>query len=384
MARPARVLAIGWFGEGNLGDEAMLEGLLRLLERAAGPVETTVATSDPAGTAARFGTRTMRRAAPAASGFRNGGLVKAALRADLVTLGGGDLIREQADGTVPALNWLSRLRVPLELRRRTALVGVSVGELATPTVVDEVRRYLRRITLLAARDSASRAALEELSGRPVHLMGDLALEALDGPVGVGSAVASPVPRIGVATREIIGRGPSVAEDASETLRAQLAGALDRLVDETGARVDLVPFRTRPGKRHRDDDARAGEALADLARTGASWVRHEAPADAADFAAVAADLDLVLAVRLHGAILGAAAGRRVVGIAYDPKVSAFLGDLGLADHVLPLDASSAEIAGAVRRALEDDGLETRVRAGVAAARERTRALEPHLAALLGRR
>ena len=107
MTRRRRVLAIGWFGENNLGDEAMLDGLLRLLHRALGDLDVTVATRDPADTAATHGTRTMRRPAPADSGFTNRELLWASLRSDLVTLGGGDLIREQADGVVPALNWLT-------------------------------------------------------------------------------------------------------------------------------------------------------------------------------------------------------------------------------------------------------------------------------------
>jgi polysaccharide pyruvyl transferase WcaK-like protein len=375
MSHTARILSIGWFGEGNLGDEAMLEGLLRLLDRAIGPVATTVATGDPAGTARRFGTPVIRRVSPARSGFRNLDLVRASLRADLVTLGGGDLIREQADGTVPALNWLSRLRVPLRLHRRTALLGVSVGELFSPGVIEAVRGYLRDITLIAARDEASAARLAELAGRPVARMGDLALEALE-PLPPTAPGRHGVPRIGVATRDIIGRGPSVPASASTDLRSALAAALDRVVDETGARVELVPFRTRPGVRP-DDDARAGEALAALARSGGDWIRHDRPDGAAAFGAIAEDLDLVVSVRLHGAVLGAAAGRRVVGIAYDPKVAGFLADLGVPGQAVALDASAGDIAGTVLRSLEDPSLEARIRAGVTAVREATRALEPRL-------
>src|SRR5512140_3967532 len=99
MPRSRRVLAIGWFGAGNLGDEAILEGLHRWLVRAAGPIDLTVSSSDPAATRAAHGVKAVRLRPPAASDFRDLDLVRAAWRADLVTLGGGDLIREQADGT---------------------------------------------------------------------------------------------------------------------------------------------------------------------------------------------------------------------------------------------------------------------------------------------
>ena len=243
MTRRRRVLAIGWFGENNLGDEAMLEGLLRLLHRALGDPDVTVATRDPADTAAAFGTRTMRRAAPADAGFTNRELLWASLRSDLVTLGGGDLIREQADGAVPALNWLTRVRVPLRLRRPVALLGISVGDLFSPDVIHTVSDYLGRIPLVAARDTASAARLTELGARNVVTIGDLALEALDGPPPP-PAPPNGRPRIGVVFREILGRGRDVPETTNERLQAELAAALDRLVAGLGARVELIPFRTR--------------------------------------------------------------------------------------------------------------------------------------------
>ena len=371
---------MGWFGAGNLGDEAMLEGLLRLLDRALGPTDTTVLTSDRAGTAATYGTKVIQRVDPAASGFRNLELVRSVVASDLVTLGGGDLIREQANGIVPARNWLSRLRVPFALRRSTALIGVSVGELMSEEVLADIRHDVDRIRLVAVRDSVSRDRLAALTSRPVHLMGDLALEALD----VVTPDERPPsmdgrPHIGVCLREILGRGPSVAEDIDRQLAPVLASALDRLVERTGARIELIPFRTRGPKRRPDDDANAGEAVAALARTGSDWVRHPQPTGAAAFGTIASGLDAILAIRLHGAILGAAAGRRVIGIDYDAKVSGFLADLGVPGQVVPLDASADDLAATVERTLADAELEARIVAGVAQMRERTRAIEP----LLGR-
>jgi polysaccharide pyruvyl transferase WcaK-like protein len=376
MARPRRVLAIGWFGAGNLGDEAMLEGLQRWATRALGPVELTVTSSDPEGTRAGHGVRAIALRPPEDSGFRAFDLVGATWRADVVTLGGGDLIREQADGVAPALNWLTRMRVPFGLRRRTALVGISVGELFSPRVLEAVGHHVRRFGLVAARDTASAARLAELSGRPVEVMGDLALEAL-APLPARAERQGP-PRIGLTPRHIHGRGPGVPTDATERLGKTLASALDAVVAETGASIELIPFRA--GRNKRDDDDVAGEAIAAAAATGAAWRRWPAPVRAADFAAIVTDLDLVLSVRLHGAVLAAAAGRPVLAISYDDKVRGFLKDLELPDQALPLDADANEIRAAVLRSLADDALDARVRTGVTAARARTAALDARLRAL----
>lgn len=378
MARPRRVLAIGWLGAGNLGDEVMLEGLRRWLGRALGPLELTVTSSDPDATRAAHGAAAIRLRPPQASGFRDWDLVRASWRADLVTLGGGDLIREQADGTIPALNWLARMRVPFRLRRRTALVGVSVGELFTPRVIEAVAPQLRRFSLLAARDTESARALAELTGRHASVMGDLALEA-SGPVPL--LEAGRVPRIAVTTREIVGRGPSVSHDAGARLETELAIALDRVAATTGARVELIPLRPHVGSRRRDDDERAGESLAARAATGEAWIRREPPRNAQAFAQLMAKVDMVVSVRLHGAVLAAGSGRRVVGIAYDPKVSGFFRDLGLPGQGLPLDADARSIGDVILASLEDASLEERITRGVATLRERTRALDAKLRALV---
>ena len=381
MTRRRRVLAIGWFGENNLGDDAMLSGLLRLLDRSLGGADVTVATRDPEDTAAAFGARTMRRPAPGDSGFTNPELLWTSLRSDLVTLGGGDLIREQADGVVPALNWLNRVRVPLRLRRPVALLGISVGDLFSPHVIRAVTNDLRRIPLVAARDSASAARLAELGAPNVITIGDLSLEALAAPPAVPGR-PNARPRIGVVFREIIGRGRDVPETTNERLQTELAEALDRLVVGVEAQVELIPFRTRGAKPRPDDDARAGEALAARAASSAAWVRHARPESAQAFADLAAGLDLIVAVRLHGAVLGTGAGRPVLGIAYDAKTTGFLADLGLAEQALRLNATADEIAAAARRTLDDPTIVERTCAGVAAMRERTRLLEPLLARLAG--
>jgi polysaccharide pyruvyl transferase WcaK-like protein len=169
---------------------------------------------------------------------------------------------------------------------------------------------------------------------------------------------------------------------NEHVQAELAVALDRLASSLHAQIELIPFRTRGAKPRPDDDARAGEALAARAASGPRWVRHPRPASAPAFADLARGLDLILAVRLHGAVLGTGAGRPVVAIAYDSKTTGFLTDLGLADQALELGATADEIEAAVRRTLADPTIVERTREGVAAMRELTRRIEPALSRLAG--
>ncbi len=380
MVRPVRVLAIGWFGERNLGDEAMLDGLLTNLRRAFGEVELTVMSADPAATSAALPVRSIPLPPLDRAGYRNPAMVRAAWHADLVTLGGGDLVREARGAVAPARFWLRRLRVAHALRRPTVALGISVGELADRALVAETTARLSKLSVIAVRDRESVERIVALGLPAPHRIGDLALDAGgSGTVPPRSSRGAGL-RIGVITRELVGR-PGLDRDAGERLHAALAAALDATVEARGATIQLVPFRTRPRPGLRDDDSVAGEALAARATTGSRWIRTPAPASAAAFGTIAADLDLIVSVRLHGLVLGAAAGVPVLGFAYDPKVADFLADLGTADQSLPLDADTGAIRAAIDRTLDDGELPARLAQGVAAARARTAAFVPHLAALV---
>ncbi|MGE5599608.1 MAG: polysaccharide pyruvyl transferase family protein, partial [Bacteroidota bacterium] len=79
--------------------------------------------------------------------------------------------------------------------------------------------------------------------------------------------------------------------------------------------------------------------------------------------------VVLGMRLHALIFAALAGVPPVGLAYDPKVTAFLARLGLAEMALPLDAGSGEVWRAMAAAREARGsIEARLAESVARLRE----------------
>lgn len=77
-------------------------------------------------------------------------------------------------------------------------------------------------------------------------------------------------------------------------------------------------------------------------------------------------DVTLAARLHGAVFSARVGTPVAGLAYLPKVSSFLGAIGLGRHCVELEAAtSGSIVSAVSRARQEDRNTVRNRAATLA-------------------
>ena len=277
-----RVLLSGYYGFGNVGDEAILAALTAGLRQRGHEVE--VLSADPAAT---------RRALDVAASHRLAGLPLALARADALVSGGGGLLQD-ATSRRSLRYYLGVIRAARATGLRTVVYGQSIGPLSlrgrTATV-----RALRGLPV-AVRDQASHRLLAD-AGIAAARVADAAL-ALPRPDRQGGAGLLLVPRAGVAgAREAL------------TRLARTAAA-----DGTAVRVAAL----QPG-------ADVAEAARIVAAADGVEVLELAEPDAALVACAAADA--VVSVRLHGLILAARAGTPHLGIGYDPKVAGFLAASG---------------------------------------------------------
>ncbi len=155
-----RVLVSGYYGFGNLGDEALLAGLIGGLSRYGH--QPVILSGDPAASRALHGV-------PAAARLR--GLVPALLRADALVSGGGGLLQDRTSRR--SLDYyLGVIRLAKRLGKRVVVYGQSLGPLS-----DEGRAAtaaaLRGLPL-ALRDEQS-LELARAMGLTAVLVADAAL-----------------------------------------------------------------------------------------------------------------------------------------------------------------------------------------------------------------
>ncbi len=299
--RGLRLLASGFYGGFNLGDEAVLAGLLRLMREAPCHVDLTVLSGNPELTAQTHGVRAMSRA------LARDMLARAVelRRSDALILGGGGLlqdisgrrgIRGTLGRTLSLANWARRAHVPL------VFWGVGVGPLR-PRAIPLVARALRSAAIVAVRDEASQSLCAEL-GVEARLVPD-------------HAWALPLP----------------ARDAGDRLGISLR-------HWQGLDVGAVArgLRAVQGRFHRpalfiameEPDLEVGHMLQEALGADSLEVPDRLPtlAGAVDQFGQCAG---IVAMRLHAGLLAAAQGIPSIGIAYDAKVSELhrsLGDDGL--------------------------------------------------------
>ena len=329
------ILISGFYGFGNIGDEAVLAGMLQSLRARLGDVPCTVLSADPRATEAAHRVTAVGRTDPAA-------IVRAMRRARLFISGGGALLQDVTSGR-SALYYLGLLRLAAALVPRTMVYASGIGPLRRPIIRYLARRVLDRTDAVTVRDADAAALVQALGIRKDPLLSaDPAVllrpaEAARAAALLDRSVAADVPLVGVAVRPWAG----------DAFVAPLSAALHRVARHRGAGIVVVPFYPAvdlPISR-RLVEACEGNLVA-------------APITPAEAMALTSRMEVLVGLRLHALLFAAAVGTPPVGLAYDPKVASLFRDFDM-DGPVALDAD----AEALTRAIEDawDQREARRRA-----------------------
>ncbi len=301
-----RVLLSGYYGFGNLGDDALLEIIVHQLKTRYPYAEIDVLSAEPERTAHAFGVDATAR-------MDFGAIGRAIGRAHVVLSGGGGLL-QNATSLKSLVYYANILRTAVAEKKAAMIFAQSIGPLDF-LGKQTVRQCARGISAATVRDERSRELLQPLvphltvrrTADPVFLFehGDDARspDLDDAGLGLGSE-----PLVLVAVRKTA----RFAEGAQT-----IALAVDRLSERHGARVAFVPFGGAA-------DAEAATLVIRKCQSQPALV----PLDGlATIARAIERAQLVIGVRLHALILAARFGVPFLAVPYDPKVAALTEDLG---------------------------------------------------------
>lgn len=312
MTPGASAVVSGYYGYANTGDEAVLEAILRDLARECPGVAITVLSGSPESTAATYGVRSVHR-------FRAGQVWEALRRADLLVSGGGSLLQ---DVTSSRSLWyyLGVMTMARAAGAKVMVYANGLGPLRRPLNRVLTASVLRGVDRITVRDPES---LEVLFG--------LGVSRPDAVVTADPAFGlEPLPP---RDREQLlaelgldpGRGPIFALALRpwpgwDEMSAAAIAAVGLLAKGVGGQVLLLPMQ-----HHRDAGVAAameglppGVPVTDAGTHRALGAR--------ELLTVVGCCTVLVGMRLHSLVFAAAGGVPFVGLAYDPKVSAFVGYL----------------------------------------------------------
>ena len=309
--RSERVLLIGNYGNGNVGDDAIL---LQMAPTALAHGRVVVLSRHPERIASLVPDVSCR-----AMVSRHA--LAAFVRADTVVIGGGGMFGRGLPPLVALLPFV--LLASTYLGKDVELRAVGAYPDMPPPVAWGLRRLVRRSRHASARDPASVTAL----GGPdlVTLVRDPAWALEPAPSGVvttllaDAGVDTSLPLVAVALK------PGAGEATDDHLLAAVADGLDRWASDGAGQIIFLSLSDK-------GDYNLGAALTDLdlgnrlqeGMTHGDRVRFVGPGlHPAVMRGVIGRCTAVVALRLHAQIFAKSAGRPLFGLSFEAKCDEFL-------------------------------------------------------------
>jgi polysaccharide pyruvyl transferase CsaB len=313
MDEPFRVGISGSYGGLNLGDEAILEGILAEL-RASVPVEITVFSRNPEDTLKRHG---VQRAVPVREMSREQVRPEIA-RLDLFVLGGGGILFDAEAGI-----YLREVMLAHEENVPVLVYAISAGPLERSGSKAAVKEALDGAAVVSVRERLSQHVLESLGvQREIHVTADPALLLTPQAPPADALAREGIERrgtwlIGVSVRE---PGVAAPDLDADHYHALLANAVDYLVERFNADLIFVPLESRML-----DLQHSHAVLAKMANPHRARVL-KGTYTAGEMLAFMKHFDFAVGMRLHFLIFAALQHVPFVALPYGGKVEGFLEDL----------------------------------------------------------
>jgi polysaccharide pyruvyl transferase CsaB len=307
------LLLAGYLGAGNLGDDAVMLGLVHGLGGASYSV--TVLSGNPEETHRLYGFPSVPR--------RDNKAIEVAIqRCDALIFPGGSIFQDSTSMMSPSY-YAGLVETAKKYNKKVVLVGQGIGPLNGFLGKGASRKALNMADGITVRDPAALQTLKDLGvTKPARVAAD-------------SAFLLPVPRLseeagyGMAGMRTVALAPRPVKDKGRDI-AGLFGELCKLLYQAGTMPTLLPMDKNEDVPLIDAISKAqGGRVPDLRKISTPMEAQQR----------IARMDAVLAMRLHAGILAATVGVPPLMINYDPKVAAFskLLDLGPA---VPLENLTA--------------------------------------------
>ncbi len=307
------LLLAGYLGAGNLGDDAVMLGLVHGLGGAGYSV--TVLSGAPEETHRLYGFPSVPR--------RENKLVEAAIiKCDALVFPGGSVFQDASSMMSPTY-YAGLVDTAKKHGKKVVLVGQGIGPLNGFIGKGASRKALNQADGITVRDPMALQALKDLGvTKPARMAAD-------------SAFLLPVPRLtdeggyGLQGMKTVAVAPRPVKEKGRDI-AGLFGELCKLLYQAGTMPTLLPMDRAEDIPLIDAISKAqGGRVPDLRKlTTPMEVQQRL-----------ARMDAVLAMRLHAGILAATVGIPPLMVSYDPKVTAFAKGLDLG-AALPLEGLTA--------------------------------------------
>ncbi|MDF1500223.1 MAG: glycosyltransferase [Anaerolineales bacterium] len=353
-----KILIAGHYGFGNIGDEAILAGMLADLRARSPGSEITVLTGDDSHPSIKPYREISWTNLPA--------ILDAVRASDLIILGGGGLFHDYW-GCDPStilssehvgLSYFSGIPLAAYLfEKPLMLYSVGIGPLQSDEAVRLTEMCVGLADMVAVRDECSLNYIKAKLNPACWQLRDI-FQTADPAAGLTRSYIEATSDIGK-TFTPADREPIVGvalrdwpwQDDASNWPERAARAIDNIVETINCQIHLLRFQFSPDAAFDDLDF----AYKIIAASQNPRAIH-APVDIFDPFEMMdhiASCDAILAMRLHALHFGFSHGIPSVALAYDPKISDLMKAAGLEAYCIPMDqVHDVDVGMLVAKAIEN--------------------------------
>lgn len=359
-----RIFIIGWFGVGNVGDEAILLSMLTNLGETLPEAEFTVLSFNAENTAALLAdNRQVKQIVYFGSKLRVlnsdfAGVWRSLRSADLVIIGSGGLFQDIYNWYPVPFFTLMTLLAKL-LRKQTMFYALGIGPLRTWFGRKLCRLAADMADLISVRDEESKKLLLDLGiDQDIYVTADPAFALSPAPAERAKEILACEGvrpdgqlRVGIAIHELLPWGKGGKQE--------LACVLDKLVDQRDASLVFIPFGRYPDSWFRPELVLPVDLRFSL--TMARMLNHESTVltgryTPQEIMAVVGQMDLMISMRLHGLIMSLTMGVPTLALTYlrETKLRSLMNRVGEPERSLEVESlTQAQLDGLIGEVLGED-------------------------------
>ena len=300
-----KIIISGYYGYHNSGDDSILLGIIRALNKNCPGAHLVVLSKNPAETKKLYGVESINR-------FDILKIIKALKSSDLFISGGGSLLQDMTSSK-SLLYYLSLIRLAEFFKIKTFVYANGIGPINKKTNRKKVKKVLNKADIITLRENGSKKELENL-----------------GVSTCPKITADPVffiePESEKLTKEYLQKKGLeenekyfvVSPRPWQTLKKDFAQQTAQFCKEINSKYNLVPviLAMQPAK----DGALCGE-IAKNSQCKCVFINEVLGCER--ILGILKNASFSAAMRLHTLIYAAKVGTPSIGISYDPKVAAML-------------------------------------------------------------
>ena len=304
-----KILISGYYGFNNVGDEAILKGLIEGIKRVEGPIDIVVLSQHPEFTSKKHEVRSIKR-----TNLLH--IFKEMKNMDLLVSGGGSLFQDVTSKRSIAyyigIIWFAKRL----FKKKVMIYSQGIGPVNKKYNRWLLGKILNTIDFINVRDEKSKLELESLGvTKEILVTTDTVFGITKPPLEMGKAVLEKKskihgkPYIGISVRHWK-TGNNIAEE--------IAKLCTDIVQDMDCVPVLIPFHFYKDlklmesiHKNLDKDIKDKVVIID------EYLYVE------DYLSLIGNMDIMVAMRLHGLIFSVLKGVYPVGISYDPKIQSFL-------------------------------------------------------------